>query len=138
MGSVNEGELRGLIIDLPLPPTACWPNRQRVHWRERWAAQREAKQWGEYAGTDALHAAFGVPYQAPYWDRCAVTVRFRWPDARRRDLDNALGACKPYFDSFTDLCIWSDDSGVSFTIPPAVIDREHPGVEITITPAEGE
>jgi Holliday junction resolvase RusA-like endonuclease len=57
---------------------------------------------------------------------------------RGLDLDNALGACKPYFDSFTDLCIWQDDSGVSFVLPPATVDRENPGVTVTICEVRGE
>jgi hypothetical protein len=131
----KEGEC--IVVSLPLPPAGCWPNRQRVHWRVRWAAQREAKEWGLWAGAEAVHAVYGTPCEYPQWRRCEVTVRFRWPDRRRRDLDNALGACKPYFDSFTDLCIWQDDSGVSFVLPPATVDRENPGVTVTICEVRG-
>ncbi len=125
------------MVSLPLPPSACWPNRQRVHWRTRWAAQREAKDWGLIAGMEAVQAVYGSLYAPPLWERCEATVRFRWPDRRRRDLDNALSACKPYMDSFTEVGIWRDDSCVSFVIPAAVIDRERPGVEITIEHIEG-
>ncbi|MCA1668307.1 MAG: RusA family crossover junction endodeoxyribonuclease [Thermomicrobia bacterium] len=109
-----------------------------MHWRVRWAAQREAKEWGLFAGMEAVHAVCGSPCVYPLWTHCEATVRFRWPDRRRRDLDNALSACKPYLDSFTELGIWVDDSCVSFVIPAAVIDRERPGVTISIYPVQGD
>ena len=127
-----EGVQRVFTVTLPLPPRDCWPNRQRVAWQVRWQAQREARAWADLAATEAAHRIFGCPWEATLWRRCVVTITFRWPDKRKRDLDGALGACKPYLDALTDVGIWTDDSAIVELRMRAAVDKERAGVVIEV------
>jgi hypothetical protein len=117
---------RAIIVELPLPPKECWPNRQRVHWRTRYDAQVTAGQWAMIAAISV------VGFDAPHWERCRASILFRWPDARKRDLDGALGACKPYLDALAGVGIYRDDAGIVEMTLRAEIDRANPGVVITV------
>jgi hypothetical protein len=112
----------------------------------------EARTYGKYAAKLAITQAFGhdltVPYgdigppvttrvylgDPPRWTRCSVSLAFRFPDRRRRDIFNYAGACKPYLDGLVDAGVMADDSGIEWGEISRCIDREHPGVTIKIEP----
>lgn len=129
------GTARAIMLTLPLPPKECHQNFRGAHvTRERMAAVRDARYWA-WAAATKLSETYGL---LPQWDRCAVSLAFRFPDARRRDIWNFAGACKAYLDGLADAGVMADDSGIVFGQVSAVIDRGNPGVTITITPMEGE
>jgi len=70
------------------------------------------------------------PLEAPKRITFTAHVGARWDD------DNVPGAIKPIRDALIGLVIHSDapDSGHEFIYAPAIIDRAHRGVRITITP----
>lgn len=75
------------------------------------------------------------PAQRAAWDRAgryAVSVVATWPDAKRRDLDNAS---KQVLDALTGLA-WDDDSQVDALLAVRTTpDRDAPCVYVTIMPA---
>jgi Holliday junction resolvase RusA-like endonuclease len=62
-----------------------------------------------------------------------VDVHFRYPDKRRRDLFNFAAACKQYLDGLCDAGVYRDDSGIVWGTLSCEVDREAPGVTITVT-----
>lgn len=64
--------------------------------------------------------------QKPIIGPVAVDIRLYWPDARRRDLDNAL---KLLLDAATGL-LWTDDSQIEELRIRKGVDRANPRIEI--------
>lgn len=80
------------MISLPWPPKRCNPNA-----RGHWGALHKAK--AKYRRDCAMLARqAGQRFSGPL----LVSVTFRPPDARRRDLDNALAAIKAGLDGVAD------------------------------------
>jgi Holliday junction resolvase RusA-like endonuclease len=123
MGSVS--------FDLPLPPKECHQNRsgRTTGWRETARVVREARDFA--CLTSLMQSTYEM---CPRWRRCSVSLLFRFPDRRRRDLFNYAGACKPYLDGLVDAGVMADDSGIEWGEISRCIDREHPGVTIKIEP----
>lgn len=93
-------------IELPWPPQQLSPNA-RVHWSE--AARKKAR-----CRKDAFYLARANG--APSFDgRVSVSITFRPPDNRKRDLDNMLAANKAHLDGIADF-IGVDDSNWSISI----------------------
>lgn len=93
-----------LTITLPsLPPVELSPN-YRGHWSARHRATRTAQ--------DAVIAAVfeAAPRFATPLERAEITVRFLWPDSRRRDMDNFVARAKPYLDGLVVAGVLADDS----------------------------
>jgi crossover junction endodeoxyribonuclease RusA len=98
-------------IELPWPHRDLQPN-EKAHWG---AKSRATKQARALAGW-TTHA-FGIrrgDMDIP--GALKVTVSFCPPDRRRRDIDNLIAACKPYFDGIVDV-IGVDDSKWEWNAP---------------------
>jgi Holliday junction resolvase RusA-like endonuclease len=129
---------RAVIVELPLPPKECHQNFRGAHaTRERMVAVRYARYLAWQTATQlSTTGGYGL---LPEWERCAVSLAFRFPDARRRDIWNFAGACKAFLDGLADAGVMADDSDIVYGQVSAVIDRHVSGVTITIMPiAEGE
>jgi|SRR5581483_2717080 len=66
--------------------------------------------------------------QKPIFGPVAVDIIVYWPDARRRDLDNAL---KNLLDAGTHL-LWTDDSQIEELRIRKGVDRSNPRIEIEV------
>ncbi len=125
---------RAITVDLPLPARELHQNFRSDRSRmATWRAEQAARMAARLAG---FQAARGIEEQ---WTRCAATFTFRFPDKRRRDLSNALAACKAYQDGIVDgaCAVIADDSLITEIHATATVDRTNPGVRIVITKAEG-
>lgn len=69
---------------------------------------------------------------APMTGRLFASIRFYFPDARKRDLDNALKVTQ---DCLTGIA-FADDSQIDMLLMSRNIDRQRPRVEITLMSAE--
>jgi crossover junction endodeoxyribonuclease RusA len=95
-----EGELR---VELPWPPKVLSPNA-RIHWA------RKAKATGavRFEAKWSVLAARGTVVK-PKWPAAALTIEFRPPDKRRRDMDNLIASMKAATDGIAD-ALGIDDS----------------------------
>lgn len=68
------------------------------------------------------------------WCAAHVTVQAHYSDRRRRDNDGLLASLKSAIDGIVDSGLLVDDDRVTYTVLPAVKDREKglEGVTITI------
>ncbi len=83
-------------VDLPWPSASLAPNRKAgKHWGATYALQQRAHQDAKVL-TRAAAQAQG--YQPPPEGDVPIILTFCPPDRRRRDRDNALGACKHALD----------------------------------------
>lgn len=103
-------------IRLPWPDRTLHPN-SRCHWAKKAKAAKSAREdaawWAKAAGVKKLDA-----------DAVKVTFTFVPPDARRRDTDGMLSACKSAIDGIADV-LGVDDSKWAILVqrePP-----KHPG-----------
>jgi Holliday junction resolvase RusA-like endonuclease len=115
-----------LTIELSLPDRALSPNARKC-WRAVAAAKKAAR------ANAKMHALAALGRRAaPRWERATWKATFYWPDARRRDDDNAAASCKAYRDGIADAGIVVNDNG--FITFPAVfmVDRQRPRVVIEI------
>lgn len=90
-----------IAIELPWPARQLWPNA-RMHWSKKASYTRQARR---YAWAKALQHP---ETRVLNGKRLEVTAVFCPPDARARDDDNMLSACKAYFDGVADVV--GDDS----------------------------
>jgi crossover junction endodeoxyribonuclease RusA len=81
------------MLTLPWPPAACSPNK-RVHWSKK---ARATKRYRADCHLLAMQAGITAPA-----GELLVVMEFVPPDARRRDLDNLLAACKGLLDGIAD------------------------------------
>jgi len=117
---------RSIHLILPMPESCLWPNRVS-HWTKKARAKKKQRQ------TAALLA---LPHRPKSRDPIAsgvIEFRFYWPDARRRDMDNALAAMKSAIDGIKDAGVIADDSGFGFFVSrePKGAGTE-PSVSVTI------
>lgn len=91
-------------LELPFPDSRLLPNR-KAHYMARHRISQEAKKtaWG---------AALELRDEVGWYPFTLCTVRYIWhpPDARRRDVDNYITACKPYLDGIVTAGLLKDDS----------------------------
>jgi len=112
-------------LNLPWPDSRLLPNR-KLHWTLKAAAARNARTvaWAiAYAewGHDTITA-------------CTAHVTFYPPDKRRRDLDNLLRACKPYWDGMVDAGLLKDDSCIrQISVTMGEPDKHNARVEIELS-----
>jgi crossover junction endodeoxyribonuclease RusA len=86
-----------VIVDLPYPVKALWPNG-RVHWGAKSTATRKHRQWA----CAAMQEAIGIGYKHngdPVYLRLTLCGKSRGP---LPDADNCLAASKAYFDGMAD------------------------------------
>ncbi len=93
-------------IDLPWPHRDLSPNA-RKHWGAKSRATKTARAFAGYAAWEAGVRKLDA-------DRLNVTLLFSPPSARV-DTDNAIAACKAYFDGVADV-VGVDDSKWTLTI----------------------
>lgn len=129
----GEGD-QTLTIVLPLPATALMPNA-RAHYRPKAKATADARLLAAQTAVIAGYELFGntAPPEFPLEEAVAAVT---WKLGGRRstppDRDNALAACKAYFDGLTDAGLLTDDRGL-IHLPLEVLPAEPkvPG-ELTI------
>ncbi len=105
MGIGTEGNAETLVIELPWPEPALWPNRSKgMHWSSTHRARKQQKQ-------DAFKCAVTAKGWKPnlHWKAVKVDITFHAPDKRRRDWDNQIAAMKGAFDAVAS-AIKVDDS----------------------------
>lgn len=112
------------VVTVPgIPPS--WNELQRQH---RMQQNRLAREWHNTVGWAAKAA------RAPRYERARVTLRYWFPDRRRRDPDNYSG--KLVLDGLRAVGVLADDSfqHVQLRIEQAGVDRQRPRVEIVLEP----
>lgn len=111
-----------LIITLPLPARGLSPNA-RGHWRQRHRLTKQARNVAKLRTLEAIEGK-NPPEVSKY------LLRFYFPDARRRDDDNAAASCKAYRDGIAD-ALRMDDSGLRMMREPAMLtDSQSPRLEV--------
>lgn len=114
-------------VTLDLPPKELSPNG-RTHWARKARAVRQyrMKAW----------AAARTETNAYRWEWERAELRAVWflPDRRRRDPDNLMSSLKAAIDGLTDAHVLADDRGLVIHPPVMMVDRQHPRVELTISP----
>lgn len=93
------------MIELPYPPSKLSPN-SRAHWAIK---AREAKTY------KMMCMLLLLRHRKELAGRTSFALTFRPPDARRRDLDNALSSAKALVDSISAVC-GVDDSQFELSI----------------------
>jgi crossover junction endodeoxyribonuclease RusA len=115
-----------MTITLPLPSKGLSPNA-RLNWRAKHRLTKAARARARLT-TLAHTATHGKPTtERPLNYR----VQFYWPDARKRDDDNAIAALKAYRDGIAD-ALNIDDHSLTLTGTTHEIDRASPRLEIEI------
>lgn len=98
-----------MILTLPWPPTA---NRRLVPAKRRWVTAPEYRAWQERAAI-AILKQWQPKYRGTPWiadGELEIRIDARYPDRRRRDLDNCI---KPVLDALVRAGIIVDDSCIS-------------------------
>jgi hypothetical protein len=113
-----------VTVTLPLPS----PNlhaHAKGHWRGKAAATKSARE---------LAAATVWDLRKFRWPVARLSMRFFWPDKRRRDTLNAAHSCKPYVDGLVDAGLVLDDCWTALEIGglTSEVDKTNPRVEITV------
>lgn len=120
-----------MTITLPIPHSDLWPN-SRKHWRVKSKKTKEARHsaWVRTKGSFAEDESATIGRS----NFTGYTLSFFYPDARRRDDDNAQASCKAYRDGIADALGVDDNTLRLAALPTFAIDRENPRVEITLIP----
>lgn len=92
-----------ITITLPWPSRILSPNSRGLHWGARAKAKKAARSDGRLLALAAMGRA--ARPQGPQ----KVAMTFHPPNARARDTDNMLAACKAALDGIAD-AIGVDDS----------------------------
>lgn len=116
-----------MTITLPLPNKILSPNA-RPHWAQKARYTRAAR---HRAKLTALAAFANQPGPHVYQH---YTLAFHFPNAIRRDDDNAAAACKAYRDGIAD-ALKMDDHHLTMSAAPLILtDPANPRLEITLHP----
>ena len=123
--------MKAIVITLPLPPQAMYPNA-RKHWKAKMGPKKQQR-------SDAYMAAFnsttGSGQPRPRWQLAECQATFYLE--RRRDGDNLIAWLKATFDGLEDAGIVEND-GNFIHLPPQQITGKHAKGErkvvLTITP----
>lgn len=117
-----------MTLTLPIPDKRLSPNHTVATIGARMAKSSATKKARQRAKLLTLSAA-----RIPCPDFTGYSLAFFWPDARRRDDDNAIGSIKAYKDGIAD-ALGVDDWNLRMKeVPTFQIDRSNPRVEITLT-----
>lgn len=115
-----------ILIRLPVIP----PSFNRVAGRNEWEYREQKKRITEHVRLLALQHRPKTPI-----DKAEVTIRYYFPDARRRDPDNYSG--KFLLDGLTKAGIIADDSFQHIALKlEAEIDKKNPRTELWIKEAQ--
>lgn len=115
-----------MTVTLPIPSRLLSPNA-RISWRARNSLTKLHRQ---RAKLRTLEAA-GLNTPPPF---TGYSLAFHYPDARRRDDDNALASTKAYRDGIADALHMDDFNLRLAAVPTFAIDRTNPRLEITLHP----
>lgn len=96
---------------LPWPAKALNPNA-RTHWRPKAAAAKAYRHDAWWAAMAWIGTGLGW---WPSEGSIAVTITFRAPDKRSRDIDNMLASIKPAIDGLAD-AMHVNDSRFAITL----------------------
>lgn len=118
-----------ITIDLPWPPPAASPNA-RGHWSKTAKARKQLRADAYFLTRSEAIKRDALPMESR---KIEVTVEFHPPDARRRDLDNCIGAAKGLMDGIAD-AILIDDSEWTMRYPPIGEPVKGGCVRVTIRP----
>lgn len=118
--------MKTIKITMPLPPQCLSPN-----WRGHWAKKAEVTKWMRGGAMLLAQAEMDKP---PRWIEATVQATFYHRDKRRRDRDNALSSLKAVFDGLADAGVVANDSGLTHLPVRFEVDKEHPRVELVVTP----
>jgi hypothetical protein len=116
-----------LTITLPIPSRGLSPNA-RLHWRNKGSLTKRARWVAKVRTTEALATLQRVPAFSGY------SLAFHYPNARRRDDDNAQASTKAYRDGIADALRIDDNTLRMAAVPTFAIDRTNPRLEITLIP----
>lgn len=111
-----------MTITLPLPSSKLSPNA-RLSWRGK---ARLTKQHRTRAMLAALAATSPEDRSTRF---SSYSLTFYFPDARKRDDDNAAASCKAYRDGIADALGIDDHTLPMNQSPTILIDRENPRLE---------
>jgi len=113
-------------ITLPLPHRTLSPNA-RCHWRKKAAHTKAAR------NAARLMALAAVP-EKRRGDFSTYSLAFHFPDARRRDDDNAAASCKAYRDVIAE-ALGMDDYSLRMSSSPLMLgDKQTPPLIFTLLP----
>jgi crossover junction endodeoxyribonuclease RusA len=113
-----------MIVNLPWPARILSPNA-RAHWARLAVAKRNAKSQAYWlARAEKPGIASGAPL---------ISLEFRPPDKRRRDLDNALASCKAALDGIAE-AMGCDDHTFRLAATMGEPLPPHGAVIVTVTP----
>jgi hypothetical protein len=104
-----------LVLHLPYPPKALWPNRRNN--RNHWPTTRARRQVRRDTAILA-RAAMGRRMGEPRWELATWRATFVHPlrrDGRRgkaHDRDNLIAVCKPILDALEDVGVVANDVGL--------------------------
>lgn len=118
--------MNSITIILPLPDKCLSPNA-RVHWAKK------AKAASHYRNRAKLDCFIKANRVRMSWEKASYKARFYFPDARRRDADNAIASIKSALDGVADAGLVVNDSGLWPERPEFFVDKENPRLEITFT-----
>lgn len=120
--------MNSLTITIPIPPPALAHNG-RIHWRKRAALVKACR-----ASSCLLAKAALAGKPAPGWGKASVKVVAHFPTLSFPDPLNLLDRCKAVLDGFEDAKIILNDKDLWPERPEMHKDKNHPRLEITITP----
>lgn len=115
-----------LVIILPYPPKALWPNARPHHMEKH----RHRKKYRIDAGLAAFAALNGQ--KPPQWNFALEQSTFYCKTKNFPDGDNATAALKSGYDGLQDAQIVPNDRNVIHLPPRFEHDKQHPRVEIAI------
>ena len=113
-----------MIVNLPWPARILSPNA-RAHWSGIARAKRSARIAAYYLAREARPS---LTMTAPL-----VSMEFRPPDNRRRDLDNLIASMKAALDGIAD-AIGCDDHTFRLAASMGPAQPPHGAVIVTVTP----
>lgn len=113
-----------MIVNLPWPARTLSPNA-RAHWSVIARAKRAARIAAYYIAREARPS---LTMTAPL-----VSLEFRPPDNRRRDLDNLIASMKAALDGLAD-AIGCDDHKFRLAASMGPAQPPHGAVIVTVTP----
>lgn len=107
-----------------IPPAALINSNQRLHFH---AKAKLTRAWRDMAHDHALYVAEnGVRH-----DQAHITVAFRFPTNRRRDVGNLYPTAKAIVDGLVDAGLLPDDDDKHITGPD--MRREYPNGPLRVT-----
>ena len=122
-----------IVITLPLPHKDLSPNG-RPHWRQKAKLTKEHVEDAFQVVTVAI-ADGSIPRDSIPWKKVESREIYYWPTHRRRDVRNAEGSLKAYYDGFVRSGLLEDDDIEHLTHMPSMFqyDKDDPRVEIILT-----